>query len=136
MSILNKINKLITEKQRIEFLDNSEKFYDTLIKFYDPDETNIDYLVYKMSEFHKMTEKEVIIKIFDDLSNLLNGRENPFVGKNSNLNIDLNNLQNGVEIEFEHTNYGGIAKLIALDHIAEYEDYYDRLKKLENECES
>lgn len=40
-------------------------------------------------------------------------------------------LQKGIKIEKEHTTSAKVAKEIALDHLAEYPDYYDRLEKVE-----
>ena len=40
-------------------------------------------------------------------------------------------LQKGIKIEKEHTTSSKVAKEIALDHLAEYPDYYDRLEKVE-----
>ena len=40
-------------------------------------------------------------------------------------------LAKGIKVESEHTNNPKIAREIALDHIREYVDYYDRLKKVE-----
>lgn len=43
----------------------------------------------------------------------------------------LSQLEKGTEIEVEHTQDRGLAKEIALDHLWEYPDYYDRLEKVE-----
>lgn len=40
-------------------------------------------------------------------------------------------LVKGIEIEVEHTQDRALAKEIALDHLSEYPDYYDRLEKVE-----
>lgn len=40
-------------------------------------------------------------------------------------------LDKGIEVEKEHSKHRDVAKEIALDHIAELPDYYDRLKKME-----
>jgi hypothetical protein len=45
----------------------------------------------------------------------------------------LKQLELGIEVEYEHTSDFDIAKEIALDHIAEFPDYYNRLKKIEKE---
>jgi len=37
----------------------------------------------------------------------------------------------GTKVEMEHTTDRKVAKEIALDHIAEFADYYERLKKAE-----
>jgi len=40
-------------------------------------------------------------------------------------------LTKGIRVEKEHTTDARVAKEIALDHIAEYPDYYDRLESVE-----
>ena len=40
-------------------------------------------------------------------------------------------LRKGVKVELEHTTDKNVAREIALDHLSEYPDYYDRLEKVE-----
>lgn len=40
-------------------------------------------------------------------------------------------LKKGIAVEKEHTNHINVAREIALDHLREYPDYYDRLEKVE-----
>jgi hypothetical protein len=40
-------------------------------------------------------------------------------------------LSKGIKVEKEHTNDLALAREIALDHLAEFPDYYDRLDKAE-----
>ena len=40
-------------------------------------------------------------------------------------------LKKGIQVEYEHTTDKAKAKEIALDHLLELPDYYDRLKKAE-----
>ena len=42
-------------------------------------------------------------------------------------------VEKGTKAELEHTDDRDKAKEIALDHIKELPDYYDRLKKMEDE---
>jgi cytochrome c553 len=44
-------------------------------------------------------------------------------------------LNLGKKVEREHTNNGEIAKEIAMDHLAEFPDYYTRLAKMEKQAE-
>jgi hypothetical protein len=44
-------------------------------------------------------------------------------------------LQKGIKIESEHTDDKEKAKEIAMDHITEFPDYYDRLEKMEKDAE-
>lgn len=40
-------------------------------------------------------------------------------------------LAKGVKVEMEHTTHKDVAHEIALDHLGEYPDYYDRLEQAE-----
>jgi len=40
-------------------------------------------------------------------------------------------LEKGIEVEHEHTGDTAMAREIALDHLDEFPDYYDRLEKAE-----
>lgn len=55
------------------------------------------------------------------------------VAKKHNVSIEaiMSQLEQGTKIEMEHTQDEVMAREIALDHLAEYPDYYDRLKKVE-----
>jgi len=54
-------------------------------------------------------------------------------------NVSLDKIQaqlkKGVKIESEHTDDKEKAKEIAMDHITEFPDYYDRLNKMEKEAD-
>jgi beta-glucosidase-like glycosyl hydrolase len=57
------------------------------------------------------------------------------IAKKHKMDVDLLKiqLQNGIDIEKEHTNDKEIAEEIAKDHLFEFPDYYTRLKKMEKE---
>lgn len=59
----------------------------------------------------------------------------PAIAKKHNVHIRdiVDALVKGIEVEMEHTTDENIAKEIALDHLNELPDYYDRLEKIENE---
>jgi hypothetical protein len=40
-------------------------------------------------------------------------------------------LKKGIKVELEHTTDRNVAAEIALDHLNEFPDYYDRLEKVE-----
>ena len=64
------------------------------------------------------------------LSNLLQ------VGKHKDIpddQFDAEQLNMGIEVEREHTDDPELAKEIAKDHLAEFPDYYTKLKKMETE---
>jgi len=43
-------------------------------------------------------------------------------------------LKKGIEVESEHTDNKEKAREIAMDHVSEFPDYYDRLEKMENKA--
>jgi hypothetical protein len=47
--------------------------------------------------------------------------------------VDADELAMGIEVEYEHTPDKHISQRIALDHLAELDDYYTRLKAMEAE---
>lgn len=50
--------------------------------------------------------------------------------------VDQKQLEIGTKIELEHTPDKDVARHIALDHLAEFGNYYDALIKMEKELES
>ena len=55
------------------------------------------------------------------------------IAKKHNVTVDQikNQLAKGVKVELEHTSDHSVAHEIALDHLGEYPDYYDRLEQVE-----
>jgi len=49
--------------------------------------------------------------------------------------VDPKELKMGIEVEKEHTDDEKLAKRIALQHLAELDDYYTRLKNMEKAAE-
>jgi hypothetical protein len=47
------------------------------------------------------------------------------------LEMIIDQLKKGIAVEKEHTSDRNVATEIALDHLAEFPDYYDRLEKAE-----
>jgi len=50
------------------------------------------------------------------------------------MKISSKQLKMGEQVEKEHHGGPGVAKKIALDHLKEIPDYYDRLEKMESEA--
>jgi len=50
--------------------------------------------------------------------------------------VDPKELKIGIEVELEHVNDRSIAKKIALDHLAEFSNYYTALKAMEKSLEN
>lgn len=55
------------------------------------------------------------------------------LAKKHNVSIERiqQQLAKGIKVEREHTSDNDIAREIALDHLSEFPDYYDRLAKAE-----
>lgn len=49
------------------------------------------------------------------------------------LEVIMTQLEQGINVELEHTHDKAMAREIALDHLAELPDYYTRLDKMEND---
>jgi len=49
---------------------------------------------------------------------------------------DPKQLEMGIKVELEHTDDEDVAREIAMDHLQEIPDYYDRLKIMEEEAEA
>lgn len=57
------------------------------------------------------------------------------LAKKHGVSIDVlkKQLDMGIKVELEHTTDKAVAKEIALDHLNEFPDYYDRLEKAESD---
>lgn len=67
--------------------------------------------------------------IYEILLDILKGGGNK-LAKEEDVNKD--ELKMGIEVEKEHTTFEEVAKIIALAHLAELDDYYTRLKEMES----
>ena len=58
------------------------------------------------------------------------------IAKKFNVSVDKieTQIKKGIEIEKEHTNDIEKATEIAMDHISEFPDYYDRIEKMEKDA--
>ena len=55
------------------------------------------------------------------------------IGKNlSPEDVDPQQLEMGIEVEYEHTKNKDLAEKITLDHLYEDPEYYTKLKKMES----
>lgn len=50
--------------------------------------------------------------------------------------VDPDELEMGIEVEYEHTPDEATARRIALDHLAEIDNYYTLLKKMEDSAKN
>lgn len=68
--------------------------------------------------------------IYSILSSFLcEGRSKNFKGE-----YNPQELQMGIEVEMEHTTCPLVSRKIAFDHLAEFNDYYSRLGKMEKDA--
>ena len=58
------------------------------------------------------------------------------LAKKFNVSVESikNQINKGVKVELEHTDDKAKATEIAMDHLSEFPDYYDRLEKMENKA--
>ena len=86
------------------------------------------------NNYDKHEVEETIYKLMSVFVEfLVNGRANE--KDITEKDVDSEELKMGIEIEYEHTTDMETSKRIALDHLAEFGDYYTRLKKMEKEAE-
>jgi hypothetical protein len=74
-------------------------------------------------------------QIFEELfQGIAKGKTLEDLAKKHNINIETlqHQLDKGIKVEMEHTKDKDLAKKIAMDHLYEVPDYYDKLKKAEN----
>lgn len=116
-------------------MDN-EKLQKIIIKFFTKYKNPTDEQIHKLSEKIGIDEHEFENAIYSLLSSFLyNGRYNESIRDGKDVKVIDTELQAGIDIELEHTNNKKIAKRIALDHLAEFSDYYTRLIKMETQAE-
>jgi hypothetical protein len=100
-----------------------------LIKFFTRVKNPSDSSVHRFADKLNIDPDELEEEIYGIMSSLFSaGKYN----ENSDIEIDDDELEKGVEVEMEHTDCPLIAKRIALDHLAELSDYYTRLEKMEH----
>jgi hypothetical protein len=82
------------------------------------------------------------VKTGNTYENILNGktedRNEYTLAKKYGVSVDVikKQLQKGIEVEREHIDNPLVRKEIALDHIEEMVDYYDRLEKMEKQAKT
>ena len=86
-------------------------------------------------EQYKRIFKEDLVKggKADDVKFLVGYSENHKESEDSQelFTFDIEQIKKGLKVELEHTEDPSIALEITLDHLTEFEDYYDRLEKAE-----
>lgn len=103
----------------------------TIIEFFKNHKNPSDEEVHEFAEQSGMDEHKFEEKLYKFLSSFAaEGESQDFEGR-----YDPEQLAMGVKVEMEHTDDPAIARRIAMDHLAEFPDYYTRLAKMEHEAE-
>jgi hypothetical protein len=101
--------------------------HNTIIKWFKenpkPKDDEVHAFADKMGMDKHKFEQEVYMILGDILSE---GRSKGFTGT-----YDPKEIAMGKKVEMEHTTIVAIAEKISQDHLAEFPDYYTRLKKME-----
>ena len=120
-----KFNRYLTEQ------NDGPSLKRDLIEFFKVNPTPTDDEVHKFAEDNGVEPDAIETIIYALLGSFFgSGRSKDFTGK-----YDPNELKMGIKIEMEHTNDKDIAKRIAMDHLAEFSNYYTALTKMEKELE-
>lgn len=128
-SITNKIDTFLNEAEEEAKEDLKEKIFD----FFKENKNPSDDSIHELSDNLKIDSHKFEAIIYSILSSFLaNGRFNESGMKEEDLPAD--ELKMGIDVEKEHTILPLMAKRIAMDHLAEFSDYYSRLKKMEDEA--
>jgi len=113
------------------------EFKQIIIEFFATTDSPTDEQIHNLAKKHKVNTHVFERNIYELLSSFLyNGRYNEETRDGKEIDINKQELSNGIKIEMEHTDSKPVAKRIALDHLAEFPDYYTRLAKMEKEAET
>jgi hypothetical protein len=119
-------NTLIVEAEEEDNVE--QKIFD----FFKNNKNPPDEKIHGLAEKLKVNPHKFEAAIYKILSSFLsNGRFNE-KGKGED-SYPKDELEKGIKVEQEHTNNLGMAKRIALDHLAEFPSYYTSLLKMEEE---
>lgn len=111
----------------------SEEVQKKIMAFLADEPSPPDDMVHAFAEKEGIDSHQFEAYIYDILGSFLGAgkaKEEGFTEEDA----DPKELKMGTEIEKEHTTNPLIAKRIALDHLAEIDDYYTRLDKMEREA--
>jgi len=116
---------------------DKNKLENIIIKFFTKYKNPTDDQIHKLSEKVGVDKHEFEAIIYGLLSSFLyNGRYNESIKDSKNVDTPNAEVKMGIDVEMEHTDNKKIAKRIALDHLAEFPDYYTRLLKMEDEAKA
>jgi len=111
-----------------------EKVYTEILDFFSNNPSPPDSKVHALAEKLGINPHKFEGYIYSILGSILSSgraKQKKFTEKDA----DRKELATGIKVETEHTGNKAIAKRVALDHLAEFPDYYTRLIKMEKEAE-
>lgn len=118
-----------------KFITEQKSLRDSLYEFFAKNPNPPDSMIHTLSDTLGISHHEVEAEIYSILSSFITkGRYNES-GK-IEAEIPEDELKMGIEVEHEHTTDKVMARRIAMDHLAEFPDYYSRLKKMEDEAKA
>ena len=110
--------------------DKDNKILDKIMDFFADNPAPPDDDVHDLAEKLGLEPDDFESKIYFVLGSILGtgeAKKKKFTEKDA----DPKELKMGIKVEMEHTSNKAISKRIALDHLAEFPDYYTRLLKME-----
>ena len=123
---MKKFKRMILEL-RGDSKDIEEKIFD----FFKENPSPKDEQIHKFADDEGIDKHEFEEKVYAILGSFIGeGRSKNFDGT-----FDKEQLKKGIGVEMEHTTNSLIARKIAWDHLAEIDDYYTRLAKMEKDAE-
>jgi len=124
ISAASKVNKKNLEEELVSFLQKNPN----------PDDSK----VHSWAEEKDLEVKDVeaaIYRLATKFTEILSGGRSVEKGLTED-DVDPKQLKMGIKVELEHTKDRGVAKKIALDHLAEFPNYYTALVEMEKSLES
>lgn len=126
-NIINKIEDYVKEE-----VDMNE-LHSKIMSFFKENPTPTDEEVHSFAESNGMDEHKFEEHVYMILGSFL-GAGKALEEDITVEDVDPDELKMGIKVEMEHTTDPKLSTRIALDHLAEIDDYYTRLAKMEKEA--
>lgn len=127
MSITNKISEYLKEDK------GDENIHAEIFKFFKDNPKPPDKKVHSLAQSLGMDEHKFEEHIYMIMGSIF-GAGRAYEKGITEDDVDAEELKMGIKVEMEHTTDPEISKRIALDHLAEIDDYYTRLAKMEKDA--
>lgn len=124
--LMSKFNIFLTEKTKSiqEEKDKESLLKHNIITFMNTKEVSEDNLE-RFAKDNGIGITNLYLKIAEMF--------NSFLYRDDEFDFDRKQLEKGIKHEYEHTKDRDIAKIIALDHIKQISDYYDKLETFDKD---